>query len=63
MLILTGTRAVLEVKMPLHERIAKIKLLRDTALKLVVDSMAALASILALKAALGRLSFVFAERT
>jgi len=49
--------------MPLHERIAKIKLLRDTALKLVVDSMAALAPILALKAALGRLSFVFAERT
>ena len=59
--ILTRTRAVLKVDVPLLEGVAEIKFLGNASLKLVVDSMTALASVLALKAALGSVSLVLTE--
>jgi len=47
----------------LLERVTEIKLFSNSSFELVVDSVAALAPILTLKAALGSLSFVLAERT
>lgn len=62
-LTLTGAGAVLKVDMALLKGIAEIKFLGDSSLKLVIDSMTALASVLALKATLGSVTFVFTEGT
>ena len=49
--------------MALLKGVAEIKLLGNSSLKLVIDSMTALASVLALNAALGSVTFVFTEGT
>ena len=47
--------------MALLKGVAEIKFLGNSSLKLVIDSMTALASVLALNAALGSVTFVFTE--